>query len=103
MEQAHPLFGYRLCYLTIADTVAAYLRRVVAVKPGRKLAPQSLELQVRFFKHANVFGKIAPKTRLVDLDADRKRFWLGKIQSVNDKVCNNSTPISLNHFKKEEI
>lgn len=48
-------------------------------------------------------GKMEPKIRLVDLDADRKRFWLGKLQSVNDKVCNDSTPISLNHFRKEEM
>ena len=31
-------------------------------------------------------GKIEPKTRLVDLDADRKRFWLGKLQSINDSL-----------------
>lgn len=48
-------------------------------------------------------GKIRPVTRLVDLDADRKRFWLGKLQSVSDKVCNDSTPISLNYFNKEQI
>ena len=48
-------------------------------------------------------GKIKPVTRLVDLDADRKRFWLGRLQSVNDKVCNDSIPISLNYFRKEEM
>ena len=48
-------------------------------------------------------GKIAPKTRLADLNADRKRFWLGELHSVNDNVCNDSTPMSLNRFGKDEI
>lgn len=48
-------------------------------------------------------GKIKPVTRLVDLDADRKRFWLGKLQSIDDKGCNDSAPISLNYFTKGEI
>ena len=48
-------------------------------------------------------GKIKPVTRLVDLDADRKRFWLGRLQSVNDKVCNDSIPLSLNYFDKAKI
>jgi hypothetical protein len=53
--------------------------------------------------HIQDIGKIEPKIRLVDLDADRKRFWLGKLQSVNNKLCNDSMPISLNHFAKAEI
>lgn len=48
-------------------------------------------------------GKIGPKPRLVDLDADRKRFWVGKLTSINDKIYNDSLPISLNRFSTDEI
>jgi hypothetical protein len=43
-------------------------------------------------------GKIKPVTRLIDLNADRKRFWLGTLKSVDDELCNDSMPISLIHF-----
>jgi len=48
-------------------------------------------------------GKIIPITREVNLNADRKRFWLGKIKSIDQKYCNESTSISLNYFTKEQI
>jgi hypothetical protein len=48
-------------------------------------------------------GKIKSITREINLNADRKRFWLGKIESVESKILNDSMPISLNHFKKEQI
>ena len=48
-------------------------------------------------------GKIRPITRLVNLNADRKRLWLGRIESVEDKKCNDSMPISLNYFGKEHL
>ena len=48
-------------------------------------------------------GKIREMKREINLNADRKRFWLGQIQSINQKEINESFPISLNHFKKEEI
>lgn len=48
-------------------------------------------------------GKIKEIIKQFNLNADRKRLWLGKIESVDSKVMNESIPISLNHFKKEFI
>lgn len=48
-------------------------------------------------------GKIKEMTKQVNLNADRKRLWLGKIESVDSKVMNESMPISLNHFDKTII
>lgn len=48
-------------------------------------------------------GKIKLKTREFNLNADRKRFWLGRIESVNDEIMNNSMSISLNHFSIKRI
>lgn len=48
-------------------------------------------------------GKIQPITREVNLNADRKRLWLDTIQSIDQNYYNESMPISLNHFKKENI
>lgn len=48
-------------------------------------------------------GKIKPVRRLVNLNADRKRFWLGTLKSIDDRLCNDSMPISLNHFAKEQV
>ncbi|OLD33472.1 MAG: hypothetical protein AUI61_00855 [Thaumarchaeota archaeon 13_1_40CM_2_39_13_2] len=39
----------------------------------------------------------------VNLNADRKRFWLGNIERIDFKIMNESMPISLNHLKKEEV
>lgn len=39
----------------------------------------------------------------INLNADRKPLWLGSIKSVEDKKSNDSMPISLNQFGKEEI
>jgi len=43
-------------------------------------------------------GKIKPFVREVNLNADRKRFWLGNLTAINHET-NDSTPISLNHFE----
>jgi len=48
-------------------------------------------------------GEIRPITRLVNVNADRKRFWLGALNSIEDKVCNDSMPLSLNHFTKNGV
>jgi len=34
---------------------------------------------------------------------DRKRFWLGKIESIDSKIMNDSMPISMNYFEKDKI
>ncbi|QLH03000.1 DNA polymerase [Nitrosopumilus cobalaminigenes] len=48
-------------------------------------------------------GKIAPITREVNLNADRKRLWLGTIESIDQKECNDSMSISLNYIQKITI
>jgi len=48
-------------------------------------------------------GKIKEYEREVNLNADRKRLWLDKINSIDDKIMNESVPLSLNHFSKEQI
>ena len=47
-------------------------------------------------------GKITEKTREVNLNADKKRLWLETLTGINDKM-NQSLPISLNYFTKDEI
>jgi len=53
--------------------------------------------------HIENIGKIAPITREVNLNADRKRLWLGKIESVDQKYCNESVSISMNFMNKISI
>ena len=48
-------------------------------------------------------GKIKPETREFNLNADRKRFWLGKIESMEDEKMNDSIPLSLNQFDKSQL
>lgn len=48
-------------------------------------------------------GKIKSITREINLNADRKRLWLGKIDSLESHTMNDSMPISLNYFTKDEI
>jgi len=43
-------------------------------------------------------GKIKPETREFNLNADRKRFWLGRIENMDDKVLNESVSLLLNYF-----
>ena len=38
-------------------------------------------------------GKIKPETREFNLNADRKRFWLGGIESMDDEIMNESMPL----------
>ena len=48
-------------------------------------------------------GRIKEYEREVNLNADRKRLWLGTIKSTDDKIMNESVPLSMNHFTKENI
>jgi hypothetical protein len=48
-------------------------------------------------------GKIKPVTREFNLNADKKRFWLGRIERMDDKILSDSMPLSLNHFGKNII
>ncbi|MDH5463593.1 MAG: DNA polymerase [Nitrosopumilus sp.] len=44
-------------------------------------------------------GKIKPQVREFNLNADRKRFWLGRIESIDDKIMNESMPLQLKYFR----
>ena len=48
-------------------------------------------------------GKIKEVTKQFNLNGDRKRLWLGKIESIDSKVMNDSIPVSMTYFKKNEI
>jgi len=48
-------------------------------------------------------GYIKPTIRWIDPNADRKRFWLSSIKSIEDRTMNESMPISLNYFEKNAI
>ena len=48
-------------------------------------------------------GKIKEHTREVDLNADRKRLWLGEINSLDQKTMNESMALSLNYFSKKLV
>jgi len=37
-------------------------------------------------------------TREINLNADMKRFWLGRIESMDDGIMNESMPLSLDYF-----
>lgn len=48
-------------------------------------------------------GKIKPIIRQVNLNADKKRTWLGDIENIESKIMNVSVPISMNYFMKHQI
>ena len=47
-------------------------------------------------------GKFAFKEKQINLNADRKRMWIGELDGINEK-SNGSVPLSFNHFTKEQI
>ena len=46
-------------------------------------------------------GVIRCITREIDLNADKKRFWLGTSKLVDDKFYNYSMPIHLDYFQNK--
>lgn len=48
-------------------------------------------------------GIIKEFEREVNLNADRKRLWLGMIERMDSHAMNESMPISLNHICKQNI
>lgn len=49
-------------------------------------------------------GKFNEVTREIDLNADGKRLWLGRLISLGDDQFNDdSMPLPLNHIRKEVI
>lgn len=48
-------------------------------------------------------GKIKTFEKEVNLNADKKRFWLGEIESIDSRIMNESVSISLNYFEITEV
>lgn len=48
-------------------------------------------------------GKIKPVIKEINLNADRKRLWLQRLESIDSCVMNDSLPLSMNYFKKTQI
>jgi hypothetical protein len=43
-------------------------------------------------------GKIKTFEKEVNFNADKKRFWLEEIESIDSRIMNDSMPVSLDHF-----
>jgi hypothetical protein len=48
-------------------------------------------------------GKIRPQTKQVNLNADRKRLWTGRLEGMSNDNFNDSMSLSFNHFTKYQI
>jgi hypothetical protein len=81
------------------ETIEKAGRLYLVLTPTRSASLRECIIQNRI----QDIGKIRPIRRLVNLNADRKRLWLDRLKSLDDGVCNDSMPISLNYFTKEEI
>lgn len=81
------------------ETVEKDGRLYLVLTPTRSASLRECIIQNRL----EDIGKIRPVRRLVNLNADRKRFWLGTLKSLDDGMYNDSMPISLDHFRKNEI
>jgi len=51
----------------------------------------------------NEIGKFKTVERLVNLNADKKRFWFKEIRNIEDKILIDSMPISMNYFDKNQV
>ena len=45
---------------------------------------------------------ISMDEKQINLNADRKRMWMGELDGINNK-SNKSIPLSFNYFTKEQI
>ena len=81
------------------DTYAenGHLYRKFEVLKSARLRESIIQNQI------SEIGKIRPIIRKVNLNADRKRFWLCRLESIGSEICNDSMPLSFNHFTKEQI
>ncbi len=50
----------------------------------------------------SVQTKIRSKIKQINLNADRKRMWIGELDGINEK-SNGSIPLSFNHFRLDQI
>jgi len=69
----------------------------IAVKRNTRLVSGIIQNKIKDI------GKITTMIKKVNLNADRKRLWLGQIDSINQKHHNDSVPINLNFVLKHEI
>ena len=49
-------------------------------------------------KQIDDIGRIKEETREVNLNGDDKRFWLGRLENINDGKMNNSMPLNPEFF-----
>ena len=68
------------------------------IKPRLHLCP----VHIQVCQHYGLICQLIFE-REVNLNADKKRFWLGEIESIDSKIMNDSISISLNHFIKIKI
>jgi hypothetical protein len=48
-------------------------------------------------------GAFKEEVRKIGLNGDRKRMWLAKLISLDNSMFNDSIPLSLSHFEKENL
>ena len=89
-------FQYRLLMELLLLMSANYLERAQKLR-GITLRSSIIQNQL------SDIGKIKLVIREININADRKRLWLGRAQTVDAQVCNDSMAISLNCFGKNEI
>ncbi len=61
----------------------------------KRLRPQRLKSAILTGRIRDV-GKFLTYTKEINLNADSKRFWLGKLTSIHKEDCFNSVPLDIN-------
>ena len=51
----------------------------------------------------NDIGRFRTESRDVNLNADRKRFWFTRLESISEKAFCDSLPLSLDYFSQNVI
>lgn len=64
------------------------------VKRSKQLASAIIQGKI------NEIGKIKTETREVNLNADKKRFWIETLKNINEKTKNRSFPLNPQKFPK---
>lgn len=81
------------------ETIEKDGRLYLVMTPSRSASLRECIVQNRI----GDIGKIRPIRKHVNLNVDRKRFWLGRLESIEGRLCNDSVPISLSHFSKDAV
>lgn len=76
------------------ETITKKGRLYLKYKVLRSFRLRSSILQDRLSE----IGKIKTFQKEVNLNADKKRFWLGEIESIDSRIMNESVPILMNYF-----